>query len=104
MADSTAGAGLASKFQKQHRHLFDLLSMIEQPAWCFHIPTGEVLVANSEAATISLIPSTNWFDRIDPQDLTLVTGIADWSQRERCLLYTSPSPRDRTRSRMPSSA
>ena len=26
---------------------------------------------------------------------------ADWSG---CLLYTSPSPRDRTRSRMPSSA
>ena len=25
-------------------------------------------------------------------------------QRMRCLLYTSPSPRDRTRSRMPSSA
>ena len=24
--------------------------------------------------------------------------------REACLLYTSPSPRDRTRSRMPSSA
>ena len=44
MADPTAGAGLASKFQKQHRHLFDLLSMIEQPAWCFHISTGEVLV------------------------------------------------------------
>ena len=36
----------------------------------------------------------------------------DWSQaclqvvaqRQDCLLYTSPSPRDRTRSRMPSSA
>ena len=26
------------------------------------------------------------------------------SQKETCLLYTSPSPRDRTRSRMPSSA
>ena len=26
------------------------------------------------------------------------------SQEEDCLLYTSPSPRDRTRSRMPSSA
>ena len=25
-------------------------------------------------------------------------------QNKRCLLYTSPSPRDRTRSRMPSSA
>ena len=28
-----------------------------------------------------------------------------WAERARpCLLYTSPSPRDRTRSRMPSSA
>ena len=28
----------------------------------------------------------------------------DISLRQHCLLYTSPSPRDRTRSRMPSSA
>ena len=27
-----------------------------------------------------------------------------WSHDKVCLLYTSPSPRDRTRSRMPSSA
>ena len=27
-----------------------------------------------------------------------------WHRLTRCLLYTSPSPRDRTRSRMPSSA
>ena len=27
-----------------------------------------------------------------------------WTTEEACLLYTSPSPRDRTRSRMPSSA
>ena len=27
-----------------------------------------------------------------------------WTWRKDCLLYTSPSPRDRTRSRMPSSA
>ena len=29
---------------------------------------------------------------------------AIWRQLQSCLLYTSPSPRDRTRSRMPSSA
>ena len=28
----------------------------------------------------------------------------DWELYSSCLLYTSPSPRDRTRSRMPSSA
>ena len=33
----------------------------------------------------------------DPADVMLVMGYT-------CLLYTSPSPRDRTRSRMPSSA
>ena len=31
-------------------------------------------------------------------------GDAGQREREACLLYTSPSPRDRTRSRMPSSA
>ena len=31
-------------------------------------------------------------------------GNTNWFQGTACLLYTSPSPRDRTRSRMPSSA
>ena len=31
-------------------------------------------------------------------------GIGEHPQHIDCLLYTSPSPRDRTRSRMPSSA
>ena len=36
----------------------------------------------------------------------LARGVADFTVLliEACLLYTSPSPRDRTRSRMPSSA
>ena len=31
-------------------------------------------------------------------------SLVHYSEFEACLLYTSPSPRDRTRSRMPSSA
>ena len=31
-------------------------------------------------------------------------GLAEKAKATGCLLYTSPSPRDRTRSRMPSSA
>ena len=34
----------------------------------------------------------------------IVDHIRDWAKGRVCLLYTSPSPRDRTRSRMPSSA
>ena len=39
-------------------------------------------------------------------DPTLGDGEIPWVNRvvDTCLLYTSPSPRDRTRSRMPSSA
>ena len=33
-----------------------------------------------------------------------VAAIGRWGSARICLLYTSPSPRDRTRSRMPSSA
>ena len=36
----------------------------------------------------------------NPEDMPELTG----ELAENCLLYTSPSPRDRTRSRMPSSA
>ena len=32
------------------------------------------------------------------------TGVKKWSVARTCLLYTSPSPRDRQKSRMPSSA
>ena len=41
------------------------------------------------------------FGEVKPEETTFVD---DQGDRWFCLLYTSPSPRDRTRSRMPSSA
>ena len=44
--------------------------------------------------------------RVEPQFIVregLIEALSA-AQAEICLLYTSPSPRDRTRSRMPSSA
>ena len=41
-------------------------------------------------------------------NINTITGVVNYNYSDivdmRCLLYTSPSPRDRTRSRMPSSA
>ena len=41
---------------------------------------------------------------VDPDQGQDLFSIAESLRNETCLLYTSPSPRDRTRSRMPSSA
>ena len=59
---------------------------------------------------IKLNGARRWFDlgpmNFQPSELakiTLLIAIAAWGDKH-CLLYTSPSPRDATLSRMPSSA
>ena len=44
------------------------------------------------------------FDEVIDQHVVVTTLSLDAQSLYTCLLYTSPSPRDRTRSRMPSSA
>ena len=61
-----------------------------------------------------ILPQTEWVQPTEYPDLRSYDEIAiDLETRDpdlkskgsgACLLYTSPSPRDRTRSRMPSSA
>ena len=43
-------------------------------------------------------------DRATPMEAALIKALYVFYDAKSCLLYTSPSPRDRTRSRMPSSA
>ena len=51
-------------------------------------------------------PQNNTIDTACFEGVEVIVNLAGASiaQRWSCLLYTSPSPRDRTRSRMPSSA
>ena len=55
---------------------------------------GEVVEADVPPGLHFKLPIINTVRKFDARILTL----------DACLLYTSPSPRDRTRSRMPSSA
>jgi len=55
------------------------------------------------------LPCVTVLNKADLADPSVTKAWRDAFERERgvktiCLLYTSPSPRDRTRSRMPSSA
>ena len=60
-----------------------------------------------------LVENEDWKDQVIRREsfsqAYLNSSVDEWATRVRiidnnCLLYTSPSPRDRTRSRMPSSA
>ena len=63
-------------------------------------PNGALPVPEGD----SIVPLINQLQ----QKFDLVVATQDWHPADHqsfaCLLYTSPSPRDRTRSRMPSSA
>src|SRR5664280_1407129 len=71
-----------------------------------------ILVANHASlfdivAITSFYPGISWFGHerlLKVPVFNHLLKIMDYVPFKDCLLYTSPSPRDRTRSRMPSSA
>ena len=84
---------------------FEINSFKEKPSYTFPSNAGIYIFKKK---LISMIPKNTFYDITDlMQDVILKEGklihdpiVGYWI----CLLYTSPSPRDRTRSRMPSSA
>ena len=110
LAESPAGASAWSLILQPQGKVdawFRITSMAEENSFLLDVDQGY-----GEA----LLARLNRFKLRTKADLTLETW--DWhsfrgergdenvtgSTDEGCLLYTSPSPRDRTRSRMPSSA
>ena len=71
--------------------------------WKYTNPNKLTIIPTEPAALFSN-DETPMFSNIDRVKIVFVDGILDLDQSDDCLLYTSPSPRDRTRSRMPSSA
>ena len=69
------------------------------------IPAGGItaLVGPNGAGKSTLLTMIGRLMGMDDGQIE-IAGFDVTSTKSRCLLYTSPSPRDRTRSRMPSSA
>ena len=87
-------------------------STISGSTWYFKFKDGQVIQlspgADAKSKQVSRYSHTAqlYFD-IDPEVIRSIKGKKLEKIKpsfEGCLLYTSPSPRDRTRSRMPSSA
>jgi len=67
-----------------------------------------VLLEGKQVEVATFRTETGYADGRHPTKVKFTTAAEDAGRRDftinGCLLYTSPSPRDRTRSRMPSSA
>ena len=74
------------------------LSVLTVGTLGFYMPTVTAQTEEEKGLAIAV--------EADKRDVGFVDSTANMKMvlRNRCLLYTSPSPRDRTRSRMPSSA
>ena len=59
---------------------------------------------DSEESYQQIIEALRWLNIDWDEGIDVGGDNGPYRQSQRCLLYTSPSPRDRTRSRMPSSA
>ena len=62
-----------------------------------------ILAINQKHIHIALYGSAAWLSRLYPRPV-FVVAVAQEAVVGACLLYTSPSPRDKRQSRMPSSA
>ena len=60
------------------------------------------LKTESKSLRNSIMELRNKIERLEQDNQRLIINSS--AKKNNCLLYTSPSPRDRTRSRMPSSA
>ena len=69
-------------------------------------PEIKQMVNGKSVARLSLATGQSWKDKNtgEKKEKTEWHRVVVFNEGLVCLLYTSPSPRDRTRSRMPSSA
>ena len=74
-----------------------------QPAGIEVEETGDTFAANARLKAEAVAKATGQWALADDSGLS-VDALGGAPGVHSCLLYTSPSPRDRTRSRMPSSA
>ena len=96
MVDNLQGKNLFPDWATEYNLSLDEILAVDQTTWHSILVSRSLLVFKGLGAQLT-----------DEQFHTIGTKFGRvWTSDDykNCLLYTSPSPRDRTRSRMPSSA
>ena len=98
--------GIVQKIEKENENVHFTLSC----SFTNELKIDQSVAHNGCCLTVVHIDG-NQYTVTAIQETMVKTNLGDWKEGTKvnlerciCLLYTSPSPRDRTRSRMPSSA
>ena len=79
--------------------------MLDLPLiWALILAIGVMLYVILDGFDLGVGTLTSRARSDEERNMMTATVEPVWDGNETCLLYTSPSPRDRTRTRMPSSA
>ena len=86
--------------------LFMLISttLINPNALKLMLPKSSNQLKEKPYTTVSITKDLNYYVEMEPVSLDGLERALQAKMQGACLLYTSPSPRDMRRSRMPSSA
>ena len=90
------------RIEHLRRRLEDVIARNDEADELTRVPRGELLMDETFKAQLVAEGETRVQElraRLERENL-----VADYMSSKICLLYTSPSPRDRQKSRMPSSA
>ena len=114
MSSGAIHAWVAEKAKAKFRELHDALrasaarrGALSREADAAAATLRRVLEERAAAAARgeNLVVETEWVQReLTEEEEAMIDAMVDDAKRADCLLYTSPSPRDRQKSRMPSSA
>ena len=102
--DPRCGIGRDAELPLRAELLYENGQLVEQLATCEPLLVGKTEVVALQGNAQFKLRITSLSSHRDKQRFRIRISPVDTSLLLRCLLYTSPSPRDRSLSRMPSSA
>ena len=108
---SEKGAVSEATIAIQNKRLQDQDAALHRAYYCFgtlsELKEENIIKGGGLFSKAKVLPegfNQEYFKQVDTRDLTTIALFAAKAHLRTCLLYTSPSPRDKRQSRMPSSA
>ena len=95
---------ISSNYLNEHTHFEKLFNDTFFTSIELHEDHINKNIIDNQIEVSALIPNTDFYNQLNINNSSVLSDKINLYESINCLLYTSPSPRDKRQSRMPSSA